>query len=101
MKYKYRLKDLNLRQIYKKNEIIFKIFKVIYLYKNNNLLNLIIQKRINKKLFIKATSKTSIRNYCIISGRSRSVYNKLKVSRIILREFGNIGLFFGLKKNSW
>ena len=42
-----------------------------------------------------------IRNYCIFSGRSRSVYTHLKISRILLRELGSKGLFFGLKKHSW
>jgi ribosomal protein S14 len=42
--------------------------------------------------------KTHVKNFCIISGRSRAIHKKFKVSRILLRELGNKGYFFGLKK---
>jgi small subunit ribosomal protein S14 len=44
---------------------------------------------------------TRIRNRCDVSGRPRSVYRKLKLSRIALRELGNKGLVPGLVKSSW
>ena len=44
---------------------------------------------------------TRIRNRCEVSGRPRSVYRKLKLSRIALRELGNKGLVPGLVKSSW
>lgn len=44
---------------------------------------------------------TRIRNRCEVSGRSRSVYRKMKMSRIALRELGNKGLIPGLVKSSW
>ncbi len=46
-------------------------------------------------------SRTRIRNRCEVSGRSRAVYRKLKMSRIALRELGNKGLVPGLVKSSW
>jgi small subunit ribosomal protein S14 len=42
-----------------------------------------------------------IRNRCEVSGRSRAVYRKFKMSRIALRELGNKGLVPGLVKSSW
>ena len=42
-----------------------------------------------------------IRNRCEVSGRSRSVYRKMKMSRIALRELGSQGLIPGLVKSSW
>ena len=42
-----------------------------------------------------------IRNRCEVSGRARSVYRKMKMSRIALRELGNKGLIPGLVKSSW
>ena len=42
-----------------------------------------------------------LRNRCEVSGRSRSVYRKMKMSRIELRELGNKGLIPGLVKSSW
>jgi small subunit ribosomal protein S14 len=42
-----------------------------------------------------------VRNRCEVSGRSRSVYRKMRMSRIALRELGNKGLIPGLVKSSW
>ena len=47
------------------------------------------------------SSPTRIRNRCEISGRSRSVYRKNKLSRIALRDLGSKGLVPGLVKSSW
>jgi small subunit ribosomal protein S14 len=46
-------------------------------------------------------SKVRVRNRCEVTGRSRAVYRKLKMSRIALRELGNKGLVPGLVKSSW
>ena len=42
-----------------------------------------------------------IRNRCDVTGRPRSVYRKMKMSRVALRELGNKGLIPGLVKSSW
>jgi small subunit ribosomal protein S14 len=47
------------------------------------------------------SSATRIRNRCEMTGRSRSVYRKNKLSRIALRELGSKGLVPGLVKSSW
>jgi len=47
------------------------------------------------------SSKTRIRNRCLVSGRPRGVYRKLKMSRIALRELGSDGKIPGLVKSSW
>ena len=44
---------------------------------------------------------TRIRNRCELTGRSRTVYRKFRLSRIMLREMGNKGLIPGLTKSSW
>jgi|SRR5690606_37628620 len=46
-------------------------------------------------------SKTRIRNRCEVSGRPRGFYRKLKMSRIALRELGNLGKVPGVVKSSW
>jgi small subunit ribosomal protein S14 len=46
-------------------------------------------------------SKVRIRNRCEISGRSRAVYRKFKLSRIALRDLASVGLIPGLVKASW
>jgi len=47
------------------------------------------------------SSPTRIRNRCEFSGRPRGYYRKLRLSRIALRELGNMGQIPGLVKSSW
>src|ERR1044072_3103711 len=44
---------------------------------------------------------TRVRNRCERTGRSRAVYRKFRLSRVMLRELGNKGLIPGLTKSSW
>ncbi len=47
------------------------------------------------------SSKTRIRNRCLVTGRPRAFYRKLKMSRIALRDLGSNGQIPGLVKSSW
>lgn len=47
------------------------------------------------------SSLVRVRNRCEVSGRPRAYYRKLKMSRIALRELGNMGQIPGLVKSSW
>ncbi len=47
------------------------------------------------------SSKTRIRNRCELSGRSRSVYRKFRLSRIALRSLASTGQIPGVIKASW
>lgn len=42
-----------------------------------------------------------IRNRCEVTGRPRGYYRKLKMSRVALRELGNLGKVPGMVKSSW
>ena len=44
---------------------------------------------------------TRKRNRCQITGRSRGVYRKFGVSRIVLRELALQGMIPGMRKASW
>jgi len=46
-------------------------------------------------------AKVRIRNRCEVTGRPRAYYRKLKMSRVSLRELGNMGAIPGLVKSSW
>ena len=46
-------------------------------------------------------SKTKIKNRCILSGRSRSIYRFAKISRLFLRDNQFMGYLPGLKKSYW
>ena len=47
------------------------------------------------------SSATRVRNRCELTGRPRGYYRKFQVSRIALRELGNLGLIPGVMKASW
>jgi small subunit ribosomal protein S14 len=47
------------------------------------------------------SSKTRIRLRCELTGRPRSVYRKLKLSRIALRDLASKGQIPGMVKSSW
>jgi small subunit ribosomal protein S14 len=46
-------------------------------------------------------SPTRVRSLCALTGRSRSVYRKFKLSRIMLRELALQGKIPGMRKASW
>ncbi len=46
-------------------------------------------------------SPTRIRKMCKLTGRTRGVYRKLGISRIMLRELALQGKIPGMKKASW
>ena len=47
------------------------------------------------------SSKTRIRNRCVVTGRPRAYYRKLKMSRISLRDLASSGQIPGMTKSSW
>lgn len=93
-----------------KNKLRIKLSKS-FNSKRMNLKNIVMNKNTSSEDRISAVMKlaefprnanpTRVRSRCEISGRSRSVYKKLRVSRIALRELGNMGLIPGLVKSSW
>jgi ribosomal protein S14 len=89
-------KDLKRRLLFKQTEIIQKVLKFIYVYCSIKSLKFLFNKN-----FSLVSYKTQIKNYCIISGRSRSIVRKFRVSRIFFKVLGGKGFFFGLKKASW
>ena len=46
-------------------------------------------------------SKIRVRNRCLITGRPRGYYRKVKMSRIALRELALSGQIPGMVKSSW
>ena len=49
----------------------------------------------------RSSSPTRHRNLCALTGRSRGVYRKFKISRIMLRELALQGKIPGMRKASW
>ena len=46
-------------------------------------------------------SKIRLRNRCVLTGRSRAVYKKFKLSRLMFRKLALSGEIIGVKKISW
>ena len=67
--------------------------------------NLSLEERFDARLKLAAmprnSSPTRIRNRCMLTGRPRAFYRKMKMSRIALRELGSQGQIPGLVKSSW
>lgn len=49
----------------------------------------------------RSSSPTRLRSLCALTGRSRGVYRKFKISRIKLRELALEGKIPGMRKASW
>ena len=47
------------------------------------------------------SSAVRVRNRCLITGRPRGNYRKLKMSRIALRDLASAGQIPGMVKSSW
>ena len=47
------------------------------------------------------SSATRLHNRCEVTGRPRSYYRKLRMSRIALRDFASRGQIPGMVKSSW
>ncbi|MAI89114.1 30S ribosomal protein S14 [Ponticaulis sp.] len=64
-----------------------------------------LEERFEARLKLAALPRNSaenrIRNRCEVTGRPRAYYRKLKMSRVALRELGNLGKVPGMVKSSW
>ena len=47
------------------------------------------------------SSKTRVRNRCLVTGRPRAYYRKFRMSRIALRDLASTGMIPGVTKSSW
>ena len=82
-----------------------------YKLKRLDLKNKIKNKDLNLEERIKLQSKLNdlprnssyirIRNRCILTGRTRGVYRKFRLSRIKIRELSMLGALPGVVKSSW
>jgi small subunit ribosomal protein S14 len=47
------------------------------------------------------TARIRVRNRCMVTGRPRGYYRKMKMSRIALRDLASFGQIPGVVKSSW
>jgi len=93
-------RDLKRRKLYNKYESKRLLYKA--LLNDCNLsqdLRFIITQKLNE--LPRNSSKVRIKNRCILTGRSHSVYKFCRISRIKFRDLANQGLIQGCTKSSW
>ena len=93
-----------------KNNKRIKLSNSLY-EKRKNLKKIVMDKKLPLEERFKAQQKLSglprnsakvrVMNRCQITGRPHSVYRKLKISRIALRQLGLQGKIPGMVKSSW
>lgn len=90
------------RQRYNTNELELLILKVIAY---NKILPIQERKNYQKQLNIKSQTLdsriTRIKNRCLMTGRSKGIIKKYKISRIAFKQLANQGLIPGIRKSSW
>nr|YP_010394177.1 ribosomal protein S14 [Phytophthora tropicalis]YP_010394610.1 ribosomal protein S14 [Phytophthora capsici]UXG56500.1 ribosomal protein S14 [Phytophthora capsici]DAZ88185.1 TPA_asm: ribosomal protein S14 [Phytophthora tropicalis]DAZ88657.1 TPA_asm: ribosomal protein S14 [Phytophthora capsici]DAZ88696.1 TPA_asm: ribosomal protein S14 [Phytophthora capsici] len=96
-KIKKNIKQRYLFKNFEKNRLTLKIISK----------NLNIEKDLRWKLqqkwffFHQNSSITRIKNLCVLTGRSKSIYRLFKISRIQLRKLASKGFLPGISKYSW
>lgn len=94
MKYKILL-DKKKRHLFKICEVKKLAFKIRLRLKEK------LYNTIQLEQCVKNSCLSKLRNRCILTSRSKSVYKKLHISRIKFRELILNGLQLGFKKSSW
>jgi len=96
-KIKKNIKQRYLFRNFEKKRLILKI-----ILKNLNI-NKELRWKIQQKWFFfnQNSSITRIKNICVLTGRSRSIYRLFKISRIQLRKLTSEGFLPGVSKYSW
>lgn len=93
-------RDKNNRWLYKTNEIKRLVYKSIISNQKE-----LIEFRYRAHLFLINLNTNSflvkIKNRCLLTGRSKSVYRKFRMSRLMFRKMALEGKLIGVKKSSW
>ncbi len=93
-------KDIKRRNLFKKYELKRKILKSTIYNENVSLKEKFFSQLLLSNL-PKNSSVTRIKNRCVITGRSQSVYRKFKMSRIQIKTQLSKNNITGLRKISW
>ena len=99
MKNKIKIDTLR-RNLFYKNEINKNLLKFLAYNTNNSFKNRWIY--ILKLSAFKNNSVSSrIHNFCVITGRSKSVLKDFKISRLVFRDKASFSKIIGITKSSW
>ena len=92
--------DNKRRQLYKLNEINNRILKILAY---NTILTLSIRWKYMLKLtkLHKNSYSSKVHNFCILTGRPKSIFKNFKLSRISFRDKNAFNRIVGINKSSW
>ena len=100
----FRKVDKKRRFLYYNNELNIIILKYLInnpiLNLNKNFINNIMLKN-SYYYFLKNNSLNKIVNYCIITGRSRGILKKFKMSRLVFKDKASKGWISGMIYSNW
>jgi len=89
----------------KKNRILYKQFeKKRLLLKSmqvNKFLSFTVRGEAKNLLINLRGYKSRIKNYCLITARSRGILRKYNISRMVFKQYASFGYLKGIKKASW
>lgn len=97
----------NLIEKDKKRRKLFSLYErkriiLDYIHKNTNLPIQVRQDAYKQLITLPRNSSfVKVRNRCVLTGRSRAVYRKFKISRLMFRQLSLQGNIPGIKKASW
>lgn len=93
-------KDLKLRKQFMKAESLHFVQRAIL---KNQVLSMPLRVTLSTRWYETTPNRyrTRIKNYCVLTGRSRSYIRFFRLSRIKMRELASKGILFGVSKASW
>lgn len=95
---KYRVStEKRYRERYARREESTRVYKYLH---HNRLLGKSTRLKYSKKYF-ELLGVSRIKNYCVVTGRSRGVLSEFGLSRIAVKELFSAGKVYGVIKSSW
>lgn len=96
---RYNIKrDLKLRQKFANSEERYRSLRSLYV---NSYIDSEVREIARIDLQKISGLRTKIVNRCVLTGRSRGILRKFKVSRLTFKELASTGVIVGIKKSSW
>jgi ribosomal protein S14 len=101
LKGRSKFNDYKLRIVFALKKEVTRVSYKSYIYNQRLLLTVrqLFSYRLEK--FLRNKFLTHIKNFCVLTGRSRGVYSKFRLSRIMLRNSFAFGLINNYRKSSW
>lgn len=95
------IKDYKQRTSFKNSEIV-RVYSKAFFFNSNipSVSRWLYHFKFNEMSLLK-NLRVNYKNYCLITGRSKAIYKKFKMSRIMLRTRASLGLIPGVRKSTW